>query len=68
MSSEARIADILSHHRFDDSMPEEIFCHEPGDSPMVGIKRGPHPQADWEEWVDHIAPILAAELNGARHV
>lgn len=58
-----RIIECLREHRFDDSMADEVFCHERDDSPMVGMKRGPNAQADWEEWVDHIAPILAAQLS-----
>jgi hypothetical protein len=58
-----RIIYCLREHRFDDSMVDEVFCHEADNSPMVGLKRGPNPQADWEEWVDHVAPILAAQLT-----
>jgi hypothetical protein len=58
-----RIAECLREHRFDDSMPDEVFCHERGNSPMVGLRRGPDSQADWEEWVDHIAPVLSSGLR-----
>ena len=58
-----RITSVLRQHRFDDSMPGEVFCHEPDDSPMVGMKRGPDAQADWEEWVEHFADVLVAELG-----
>lgn len=63
MTAVELISAALTEHRFDDSMPDEVFCHERGDSPMVGIKRGVTPQDDWEEWVEHVAPIVAAAVN-----
>jgi hypothetical protein len=62
-----RIAEVLRSHRFDDSSHAyEVFCHEADDSPMVGLKRGPNAQADWEEWVEHISDVLAEALEATR--
>jgi hypothetical protein len=63
-----RIAEIIADHRFDDSTDGEVFCHESGNSPMVGIKRGSTPQDDWQEYADHLADALIGELGLRREV